>query len=382
MKPLYILSFLAILLSNSTVGQDLHFSQYESLPPLLNPALTGFMSGNDETDLRVGVIHRNQWSSFLGDAAFSTTGASFDMSNCFPSGSDKRQNSRSHKSSNPTWGLGLGIIHDESGVLSVKDITNKGFALHRTHIQSSLSILMPFYDKLFVGGGFRFGGILHRLRTEHLRFDEQFDGVAGFDPNIVGEFDDQSVLNATMFDIGGGLSALYLDDDFASMAGIAIDHIIVPVAYDWMISPELPQLSRKFSAHLKMSIALKSWRSGLFGINPRAILLVQSPHQQLLSGADFFFRWDHGSAVTIGGGWRATRTVDAFREESILLGLGYIVDNFRFSFSYDINQSTLRAVSRRYGALEFSMTYQWKKQNGNCPALSGCDQEVAHAIFY
>ena len=56
-KPLAILILLTTL---TTVGaQDIHFSQVDANPLLLNPAYAGFYDGAG----RFGIIYRNQWAS-------------------------------------------------------------------------------------------------------------------------------------------------------------------------------------------------------------------------------------------------------------------------------------------------------------------------------
>src|SRR5690606_25600623 len=64
-----------ILNSKSSQAQDVHFTQFDATPMLLNPALTGAFNG----EVRASVIYRDQWRSALGNAAFKTYAAAVDM---------------------------------------------------------------------------------------------------------------------------------------------------------------------------------------------------------------------------------------------------------------------------------------------------------------
>ena len=52
-------------------AQDLHFSQVDQIPLLVNPALTG-----SEAQIRAGINYRNQWKSLA--SPFQTMAAGFD----------------------------------------------------------------------------------------------------------------------------------------------------------------------------------------------------------------------------------------------------------------------------------------------------------------
>ena len=71
-------------------SQDMHYSQYNEAPLLLNPALTGFFDGNHRFILN----YKNQWKN-LG-AAYNNYDFSYDIS--------------FNKGNNTTGFLALGII--------------------------------------------------------------------------------------------------------------------------------------------------------------------------------------------------------------------------------------------------------------------------------
>ena len=65
----------AMTLNLPSQAQDVHFTQFNASPMLVNPALTGAFGG----EWRASAIYRDQWRSVVGGAAFKTIAASFDM---------------------------------------------------------------------------------------------------------------------------------------------------------------------------------------------------------------------------------------------------------------------------------------------------------------
>jgi len=61
--------------ASCTFAQDVHFTQFNATPLILNPAFTGAFNG----PVRAAVIYRDQWRSVLGNAAYKTYAASVDM---------------------------------------------------------------------------------------------------------------------------------------------------------------------------------------------------------------------------------------------------------------------------------------------------------------
>ena len=391
LQKIFILGGFLFLTNLSVLkSQDVHFSNYETFLPALNPAMTGLIPNDD--DLRVATIYRDQWRSVLGKNAYKTYGVAFDMRNCISKTNKKHFNNAGSKFKSPTWGLGLMVLHDESGTRSIKEVAShfeKSYVLLRDQVVLSGGILFPTNDRTFLNLGFRVGGILQRIKTSHLSFDEQFDGIAGFDPTIVGEFDPTNPLRNQMFDLGAGVSFMHLQKDWGIIFGGVIDHVFAPLEYQFLESNTPPQLSRKFTAHLKFSYNLNKKKKKPFGVNLKSLFIHQSPFQQLVVVGDLFYQDQYSNGknftATVGGGARIVRHATLNRNTDaafVLVTLNF--DTYTFGFNYDINTSNLRSVSNSYGALEFSMIYRWKKRNSGCRPLEiGCpDKDTVHAIFF
>jgi len=70
-KYLFLLIGIAAV-ESSVYSQDLHFSQFNETPSLVNPALTG-----SQYVMRASIIYKDQWGSVT--VPYRTYGASYDM---------------------------------------------------------------------------------------------------------------------------------------------------------------------------------------------------------------------------------------------------------------------------------------------------------------
>jgi hypothetical protein len=61
-RLLFLTAGLSLFLTQYSVSQDLHFSQWFNAPLITNPANTGFIP---DADYRIGANYRNQWSAIM-----------------------------------------------------------------------------------------------------------------------------------------------------------------------------------------------------------------------------------------------------------------------------------------------------------------------------
>lgn len=384
MKKLIFCTMLLVCLAWVSKSQDLHFSQYQRMSAQLNPGLTGMLPG--VYDRQFNLIYRDQWNSFLGNASFKTYGAAFEMRNCLRRNKQTAMNSRSKKFSVPTWGIGLTVLRDQTGTRSVKGISDQSYPLMRDYIDLSGSVILPMSDKTFLGGGFSGGVIMSSLDTRHLRYDEQFDGTAGFDQNIAGELDALGELNRTELDLGVGLAIVHLEKLWGIQGGAALDHAFRPAGTNLVQSEEAAVLSRRWTMHAKGSMRIYRDKQNYFGLQLDAFLMHQSPYQQFVGSGGFYYQNGDGLTATLSTGIRNVRFINGRSTDAILIKANFDFTRFALGLSYDINSSNLNEASRHYGAFEISLSYRFKKKNSPCaPALEdGCklDGENIHAVFF
>jgi len=330
-------------------------------------------------------IYRNQWSSVLQGASYQTYGASFDMAFC-----------TSTTKGAPTWGLGLGLIHDESGALtSAPEGRLNTFPLQRDYLNLNGAFMVKL-KSVYLSGGFRFRYTLSRLKTDGLRYDEQFDGVGGFDNSIEGEFDNIDQLNSNNFDLGGGVVLFWLGSDAgtsrsksisknALIAGTSIDYIYQPLDFKFIDSNNQPRRARRLTIHAKYTQVIKKFGGTNVGFNLKGVFQHQSPYQQWVARTDLFFDRGDSGALIIGAGYRQGRSFQGnLKGDALLTNIGLAFKQLTLSLNYDFNTSSLSEVSSHYGALEFSVNYRWDRKKKDCfYAPSGCPYEdVKHAIFF
>ena len=135
-------------------AQDIHFSQYNAQPLLLNPA----MSGLNECDYRVGAMFRTQWFSVSQGNTYRTTSVFADMAVYKP-----------QKGSN-FLGAGISFFADQAGDLNYN--TNKVDLSLAYHIIIDRNTKQSF--SVGLQGGFAHRGI------------DQSKAIFSYDP-ITGE---------------------------------------------------------------------------------------------------------------------------------------------------------------------------------------------------
>lgn len=135
-------------------AQDIHFSQYNNCPQLINPALTGQF----ETMMRGTLLHRRQWRNI--GTGFTTSGL------------DAQYKLLSMNTDN-FLGFGLLVLQDAAGIAQQKSFMVKGTAAYN---------LVASDDDLF-SGGFQLGFEQRSMNFEGLAWDTQFNGVT-YDPTL------------------------------------------------------------------------------------------------------------------------------------------------------------------------------------------------------
>ncbi len=312
-------------------AQDIHFSQFNETPLLLNPATAGFYDGYE----RVILNHKSQWTSI--GSPFRTTAASFDLPFFFGYGT------------NAHIGAGISFYNDMAG--DSKFGTNQGIL--------SLSGILPVDDRTKFAAGIQFGLAQRSGSLEGLTWGNQFVGD-GFNTDIASN--EANTLNSFMYaDIGGGIQFQFDNtsekfdgyDEFRIDIGAAILHANKPLLkYTDAPTDQLP---------LKMLVTFRM-RYDIPGSTvsfvPQFMYVRQSPHQEIYGGAGLRFQLQNGTkytglvqenALTIG---IQTRVKDAITP-TVLIEL----TDYAFGFSYDLSVSKLGTTNAAAGGFEVTLRY-------------------------
>ena len=321
---LMIALFLCLTFFFST-AQDIHFSQYNSSPLLLNPALTGFYSG----DYRFAGSFRSQWGSF-GDA-YRTIATSVEISTL------------KGKLQNDYVGVGLQFFNDKAGEIE----------LGTNHLALSAAYRKTFGYRTKHGLmlGLQVAMMKQKLNMDKLIFDSQFNGITA-DPTVNSG---ESINSSSNLAIDMNVGLLYHvvpNSGFNFYIGGAYYHILQPrISF---LSGSDYRLPAKYVGHLGAKIEL----SRLLNLLPSAVYYMQGRAWQVNAGAylQFVLNDDDYEALTAFslGAWTrvATPVPDA-----VIIGARMDYWNFVLTLSYDVNISDLSTVTRSRGSYELSVIY-------------------------
>ena len=301
--------------------QDLHFSQFFNSPLSSNPANTGFIPNSD---YRVGVNYRNQWSTI--PVPYKTTSIWADaqfMREKIPGG---------------WFGIGGLILQDEAG----------NAALRSTKTYLSLAYHQMLGETGLLSAGFNLGYVGKRINESNLIFDDQWNGKFFDGSKTSGEvFQNTSI---GYFDLQAGLNyAWFPTDNVYFHTGISLLHINKPVESFF-------QDSHGFNNRLQI-------RSIFF-----ADAMIKLNEQVILSPAFYYTKMAKSSELV--GGLQLNLNVAQDGDQQFIAGfysrkgdafipmLGYHWSGFRFSFTYDITNSPLKNFNTGRGANELSLLFE------------------------
>ena len=325
------LFFVSVIL---LTAQDIHFSQFNETPQLLNQGATGVYSGY----LRGIVNYKNQWSA-MGNA-FNTVAASFDMP--FFDKNEKKAH----------VGAGFNVFSDKAG--------DSKFGL--TQMNLCIAGIIPVSKRGKLSLGVSVGGAQHTATIAGLQWGNQYDG-AGFNTAI--NSNEASSLNSFNYlDLGAGLyyemstkKIKFSRNELGKFSiGISYFHLNQPIQKYFAISEKL---YGKLVVNVAANIDVKESK---ISFQPSAIYFLQGKASEVTAGCSIKYRIKNDTKFT-----------GLIRESSVALGIYYryrdaiipevcfSTGNFLFGFSYDINISSYKTVSKYNGGAEISLKYNMMK---------------------
>lgn len=315
-------------------AQDIHFSQFNETPQLLNPATTGVYNGY----MRGIVNYKNQWTS-MGNA-FNTMAASFDVP-LFDYNERKAH-----------LGLGFNFFNDKAG----------DAAFGMTQVNLCVAGVIPVSRGSKLSMGVSVGGAQHKANLGALSWGNQYNGDR-FDPLV--NSGEAAPINSFMYaDIGAGIFYEYfsgratLDRNEQKRFGIgaAYFHINRPTQKYFSVSEKL---------YSKLVVNINGFfdKSGTpVSFLPSAIFFLQGPNMEVVAGGAIRYRLRDGTKIT-----------GFISEVGIALGVHYRVGdaiipslsvemmNLHLGVSYDLNVSSYKSASYMKGGFEISLKYWIQK---------------------
>lgn len=310
-------------------AQDIHFSQFNETPLLVNPASAG-----TGYDLRAILNYRDQWSSVT--TPYRTFAASFEM---------KASKDKSRKGN---MGLGFYAFNDKAGT---SKMTNTQLAL-------ALSGILSLNTKNTISAGISGGYNMRSCTTSDLKWESQYGGQ-GYDPAInpnetfTGQSFGYADINAGLqWNFGQGERYITANDEFKMNLGFAISHINRPRQKFYALSSKL---------YSKMTVN-GGFVLGISNTNllvaPSFVCHFQGPEQEIFAGSMFKYKigedskytgFKKGACVSVGGYYRVQ---DAF---VVVTQLEF--GQYSIGLSYDLNTSKLNEASNGRGGFEISLRF-------------------------
>jgi type IX secretion system PorP/SprF family membrane protein len=315
-------------------AQDLHFSQFESSPLNLNPALTGDFDGN----FRIIGNHRNQWQSITEPFKSYSVSADALLTNFM--------------SENRSVGLGLLLNTDKAG--------DSEFGMTQVGFQIAYREKLPGNSKTEVSFGIQTSFNQKNLNYNNLRFNSQYDGIK-FDPNLPSN---QQFANDKIkyWDLAIGINLHHtVNRKIKIYGGLASFHLSKP-DQSFTQKERIP-LDKRTNIHAGAEISIQQ----ALIIYPSLLYMKQGKFKELNLGGNVKFKLQNTiiPAVYVGSWYRMK---DAF-----FVKLGFDYKNLNLGMSYDFNTSKLKTASNSRGGFELSAIYIFKRPKPIAPVMKCFD---------
>ncbi len=319
-------------------AQDLHFSQYFNTPLLVNPANTGF---TPDVDWRAGVNYRNQYSSLTTNPykTMSAWGDAQLFNNRFDNG----------------WmGIGGAVMKDVAGAGNLSSTRAYGAVAY--HQMVGMASLLSI--------GFNVGYISKKVDFSKLTFDNQWNDFGQFFDVTIPSGENFAYSQVAYFDLQAGLNYAYFPNDQTYLnAGMSISHLNRPRESFFSSQTINSKLDVRYTAFLNAAYKLNDqWI-----VNPNAYVSKMGNVYEVVGGinANYNLSGD-GSLQAIGGLYYR------YQDAAIPM-VGFQVNDFKITASYDATTSSLGSYNNRYGAYEISLiktgTYSSGGKELKCPAI-------------
>ena len=340
-KPL--LFFSLIFCFGTLQAQDIHYTLFNMSPLSLNPAQTGAFNGT----FRIGGIYRDQWTGVISGAGFTTPSVYVDAP--IIKGFGKRD-----------WiGVGATLINDEVGTHNLQTNHFLFSGAYHLALDKKANSILTF--------GVQAGSVTRRLLDANLNFADEYDFAAGefirgsgANQATGGQNNQNELLfgNATYTDFSAGLMLRTLVGKESQLeVGFALNHITRPdyslVGVDQNPNPgpggpNLPKdAPRPFTstAHARLDVGL----TDLWSLSPRILFQSTSGATELAAQAWAGRIINKDVNLNVGLGYRVGDSAQA------LFGIDY--RDLRVALSYDINVSSITAITNSVGGFEVAAYY-------------------------
>jgi type IX secretion system PorP/SprF family membrane protein len=328
----YYQSFFSIavlsLFAAGAVAQDIHFSQFYSIPLTTNPALTGLF----KQDFRASVMYRRQWKQI--NSSFITKAFGGDA-NFILSPQDK-------------LGVGVFVMNDHVGDGIIKNNTFLlSVAYHRT---------LDAAKRHRISAGAQSGYVQKNIDYTTLLFGNQIQNYVP-DPNAASG-EPLGKTNFSYINVNTGIAWTFkYSDKLDIQSGVSFFNMLKPKE-SFVQSLAVPDINKLRGRYLWTG-SVRYQINDKISLMPAFMLMRQSKATDLNIGSSVGYSMNADKSTIVRGGlWY--RAADA-----VILSAGIRFRNYDLGLSYDITSSGLNQVKKapsvndhaKVGAFEFVLTY-------------------------
>lgn len=316
------------LISVASVAQDIHFSQFDETQLQLEPADAGV-----QHDIRVVTNYKNQWQTV--GSPYKTFALAGDV--------------RLLRAKKHHLGLGLDFFSDNAGDANLKS----------TQVNLSLSGIINVSEFSKISAGLMTGYSQRSITVDNLQWGSQYDGMNYNAALPTGETAEATAFN--FVDLGAGIQYSYGNSEMYISAndarriniGVSVFHPHNPTYTFYGDSKEI--LHTKYVFHGNAAIGVKNTNLVL---KPSYIVFLQGATREITPGLTFQYILQEGSkytknkkpaAFSIGGYYRM--------QDAFIAVAKFEYSNYAIGFSYDVNLSKLKTVSKARGGFEISLRF-------------------------
>jgi type IX secretion system PorP/SprF family membrane protein len=303
-------------------AQDIHFTQVQATPLLINPASTGI----SDYDFRLVCNYRNQWRTL--EKPYNTYSISADTRLFI---------------GKQAIGMGAFLVHD----LSMGDrlITDKFYF--------SISYSRFFRNHQVIIGA-QPGLTFRNINLDDITFNSQFNSTDGRFSSSLPSYENLLSDRLSYFDCNAGLLWRTRIKDYQLAAGFSVDHLNRPVE-SFMKGPEDEHLPLRYNLHGNILIPLTERMDMI----PLILYNQTSGAHELVAGSILGYSFaDVVRTVTSAYTLALLRINPVANFDALMLGAGIQVFKFDLCVSYDLNISGLHKATNFYGAFEISLIYR------------------------
>ncbi len=304
-------------------AQDIHFTQFNASPLIVNPAFTGNFSGK----LRASAIYRDQWRTV--SAPFKTIAVSVDA----PIVSDL--------TIDDYLAAGIQLYNDRAGDANLSNLSALASIAYHKFLGASANKALSV--------GFQGGYTQKSFDLTKLYFGDEFiDG--SFQPGTL----DPSLNNkVNYFTFNAGISwAHQAGDGFSYALGVGANNINQPLeTFDRKEDLADVGLGMRYTAQA----GFIAYVSEKLSLRPAFLYQSQANATEMLAGNEFHlivgdpeFR-AFTTAVFLGGYYRF--------DDAAMITAGLEFKGFRLGLAYDYTVSDLKNSARNAGGFEIALTW-------------------------